>query len=327
MLSKQEYNLMMGVATKKTLPILSNIMVAGHKIFATDLEMAVYKLTDVEAEGVMPKGVPYEVSSIQQADPTDFPELPSPKDLTDTFTLSAATIKRLAKLAKLASKDTTRPMLNAVAFLNHPDGFPYAVATDGYVLGVEPLPDLDVLKATPNIPARVFAILAKLKGEWTARFYDDVVEFEHEGGLVVMSKVISGAYPDVFTLIKTIAPSYYAFAHRVEPSSPLLAYIKGSKVMRFPDDANTATFTKNKCEIKLPDLPPTAIEATPTEYQRANWHAPFQVIMPLTNSGNGKTVLDMGQLKRLNNPKGFTLHFANDLRTPTAVIVTEGEAK
>lgn len=224
------------VATRSTLPVLSNILVAGEgdalTLTATNLEISLrvgveavvgeaFKTTlpaklftefvgslpdeevrgeyDGKVEKVHLECAGFE-ANVKGIDADEFPSIP---EVEDGFTLPAEMLKRLIDLTTFnAATDESRPILTGV-LVELGDGITLAAA-DGFRLGVASA-DIGVDQNVEVIPpARALQELARLLGEGEVQVAiseaRSQIMFETDG-VELVSQLIEGNYPDYGQII------------------------------------------------------------------------------------------------------------------------------
>lgn len=221
------------VATKTTLPILSNVLIEGHKnniqFNATDLDIGIIYKADAEIidEGTITvpakrfadiiKELPNEEVTVTVRKnynmiidcstcsfrliglpKEEFPAIPKFNN-KEGIVVEQATLRKLLKKVSFAmSKDETRYVLNGTLFMFKNKTL-RVVATDGRRLAMaESKLENDIDKKDAIIPVKTISELAKLlKDEGTVRiiFLDNQVAFELEGTMII-SRLIEGEFPN-----------------------------------------------------------------------------------------------------------------------------------
>jgi DNA polymerase-3 subunit beta len=145
----------------------------------------------------------------------DFPQFPEPPSGDEVVLDAAAFIDTVARVARSASRDDTRPVLTGI-LVSASESSLRMVATDSYRLSVK-----TTALATPvttafeaNVPARALQELARIASQTTAdeiavaRLENQVVfslRGEGAGGVVLSSRLIDGQFPNFQQLLPETA--------------------------------------------------------------------------------------------------------------------------
>lgn len=136
----------------------------------------------------------------------DFPALPVPQPDGRISLPAAAFVDTIAKVARSASHDETRPVLTGV-LVSVSGGELAMVATDSYRLSVKRTPLKSAVAGSfeANVPARALQELARIAGglqdeQLTVGVQDGQVVFE-VAGAVLSSRLIDGQFPNYRQLL------------------------------------------------------------------------------------------------------------------------------
>jgi DNA polymerase-3 subunit beta len=229
-------------STRSAIQALSGIKIAadadGVEMLATDMEMGLRLALDAEVQRpghvVLParlmldvaRSLPAAEVSLELRDaqqdveiisgPTtfhirtlradDFPPLPQPSGDADVTVPAAAFIETIAKVARSASRDETRPILTGI-LVSAAESELRMVATDSYRLSVKET-TLEQPLARPfeaNVPARALQELVRIAGQTqletlTVSPRQNQVVFSFDG-VILSSRLIDGQFPNYRQLL------------------------------------------------------------------------------------------------------------------------------
>jgi DNA polymerase-3 subunit beta len=137
----------------------------------------------------------------------DFPALPGPSDDTRVALPTEAFVQTIARVARSASKDETRPILTGI-LMSAADRELRMVATDSYRLSVKQTSLEQPLAGTleANVPARALQELVRIaqgspdSTEVAVSVGQNQVVFEL-GGIVLSSRLLDGQFPNYRQLL------------------------------------------------------------------------------------------------------------------------------
>lgn len=174
---------------RSSIEILQKVCVRNKEMITTDLERCSIIYTELE-DGMY--DLVGELLVPIDGDVRDYPDMPN-RNLGHQYMIDKFMIKKLQKLAKICSTDTTRPVLCNIRISNG-----VAYATDGYKM-MRTKMDLPDCYISPKFVRRL--AIGKL---WKFSASEDAICAGH-AGVDIMEKQVYGQYPDC---TKLFPPKY-----------------------------------------------------------------------------------------------------------------------
>jgi DNA polymerase III subunit beta len=197
----------------------------------------------------------------------DFPNLPDPGAATTLRVPAAAFVETIARVARSASRDETRPHLTGV-LVSASERELRMVATDSYRLSVKETPLTDSLDGSleANVPARTLQELARIatsdEGEIEVTALENQVIFQ-VGGVVLSSRLVEGRFPNYRQLL----PESYEHELRMN-TSELLEVVRRISLLAQKNAPLRLRFAEGSLEVsaQTPDVG-EASESLPVGFQ------------------------------------------------------------